>query len=193
MKKKKNPEKKFKGLPFLFAVFILYAVLYFFEPERITVCVRQWGKNLLLLLPVFAFVIFLTALIVYYFPKQKIAKMLKGKSRIKSYNISLLAGIISHGPIFAWYPLLQELQQSGWSKGGLVTFIYGKSVKLTLLPLMIGFFGLGYTLIFSLYISAGALVQGFLFDQIDKHFMKSVAEIPAKNISQKTRTKYKKR
>ncbi len=186
----KNRKSKFKGFPFLLAVLILYIVLYFIKPERITECIYRWGKNFLFLLPVFALVIFLSALVAYYFPKEKIAKMLKGKSRLRGYNISLIAGIISHGPIFAWFPLLHTLQQSGWSKGGLVTFIYGKSVKLTLIPLMIGFFGLRYTLVFSFFISVGALVQGFLFDQIDRYFNQSGRKKTAGSISpEQTRKK----
>jgi len=164
----KQPEQKFKGFVFLGIVVLLYIILYFVDSQKTTESLQYFFKNTLRVLPIFLLVIVLTALINFYFPKGKIIKILQGKSRFRTYIYSLIAGIVSHGPIFVWYPLLNELRQKGISKGTLVTFFYGRSIKLTLIPIMIGFFGQIYTLIFMVYIAIAALLQGVLYDFVDK-------------------------
>ena len=163
-----KPEQKFKGFLFLGIVVLLYLILFFVDSQKTKESLQYFAKNSLKVLPIFLLVIFLTALINFYFPKEKITKILQGKSRFKSYIYSLIAGIFSHGPVFVWYPLLNELRQKGVSKGALVSFFYGRSVKLTLIPIMIGFFGQIYTLLFMVFIAVAALIQGVLYDFIDK-------------------------
>ncbi len=165
MKPSNNQKAKFKGRPFLLIVIVVYIVLYFVKKDKTLESLRHFGKNTLMIIPIFIFVILLTATINYFYPKDKIAKMLKGKAKHKTYLISLLAGIISHGPIFAWYPLLKNMKDKGLSNGAIVIFTYGKAIKLSLLPVMIGFFGQLYTIIFMLYIAIAALVQGYIYDK----------------------------
>ena len=166
--KKKEEKQKFKGIGFMLFVAVLYLILYFFHSDQIQESVKHFGKNLLMLLPIFLLVILLSAIINYFFPKEKIVKMLQKQSTYKTYIYSLVAGIISHGPIFAWFPLLKELKDKGISKGTLITFIYGRSIKITLLPVMLGFFGKWYVIIFIFYLAIGALVQGFIYDRLEK-------------------------
>ena len=154
----------FQGLKFLGFVVVLYIALYVFNSEKTMEALHYFLKNTLSVLPIFLFVILLTAVINYYFPKQRIAKMLQGKSKISTYSVSLVAGIISHGPVFVWYPLLKNLKEKGLQDGALITFLYGRSIKLTLLPVMIGFFGQLYTIIFMLYIAVAAVLQGLLYE-----------------------------
>jgi len=166
MKASDKQQKKFQGTKLLAVVIILYIVLYFFKQEKTIESLKHFGKNTLSIIPIFIFVIFLTAVINYYYPKQKIAKMLQGKSSAKTYFISLIAGIISHGPVFAWFPLLKDLKDKGVKEGGLVTFFYGRGIKLTLLPVMISFFGQLFTLIFVAYIAVAAVLQGIIYEKI---------------------------
>jgi len=165
---KKPVEARFQGIKFLTFVLVLYLILYFIDSDKTLKALHYFLKNTLSVIPIFLFVILLTAVINYYFPKQRIAKMLQGKSRFRTYTVSLLAGLISHGPVFVWYPLLKNLKDKGLTNGALVTFLYGRSIKLTLLPVMIGFFGQLYTFIFILYIAIAALIQGVLFEVIYK-------------------------
>ena len=168
MKKSDNPEKKpqFQGLKLFGFVVLLYIVLYFYKIDKIIESLHHLGKNTLQIIPIFIFVIFLTAVINYYYPKQKIAKMLQGKSATKTYVVSLIAGIISHGPVFAWFPLLKDLKDKGVKEGGLVTFFYGRGIKLTLLPVMISYFGQLYTIIFIGYIAVAAVLQGIIYEKL---------------------------
>ncbi len=160
--------KGFQGIYFLAFVILLYIVLYFINTSKTIESLRHFIKNTLSVIPIFGVVILLTAIINYYFPKERLAKILQGKSKTNTYLLSLLAGAISMGPLFTWYPLLKNLKEKGLQDGALVTFIYGKSIKLTLLPVMIGFFGQLYTIIFMLFIAIAALVQGVLFEVFNK-------------------------
>ncbi len=165
---KSSRKPKFKGVIFMIIVFLIYFVLFFFQKQIVFDSIRHFVKNILMIIPVFAIVIFMTAILNYYFPKERIAKLFKEKSKIKTYMMSLLAGIVSHGPIIAWFPFLKDVSESGLSQGNLITFIYGRGVKLTLLPVMIGFFGAKYTFIFITYLALGALLQGFVYDKFVK-------------------------
>ncbi len=160
----------FQGLKFLGIVGLVYLILIFVNKEKTIQSLHYFAKNTLSVLPIFLFVIFLTAIINYYFPKERIGKMFQGKSSLRVYSISLLAGIISHGPVFVWYPLLKNLREKGVHDGALVTFLYGRNIKLTLLPIMIGFFGQLYTVIFMIYIAVAAIIQGLLYMALDKFF-----------------------
>ena len=175
MKELNKPEQKsgFQGLKFFGFVVALYIILYLFNNDKTLEALHYFIKNTLSVLPVFLFVILLTAVINYYFPKQRIAKMLQGKSKFRTYSVSLLAGIISHGPVFVWFPLLKNLREKGLQDGALVTFLYGRSIKLTLLPVMIGFFGQLFTLIFMGYIAVAAILQGLLFEFVKNFGSKS--------------------
>jgi len=169
---KAGQKKGFQGVQFLAVVILIYIVLYFVNQDKTLESLQHFVKNTLSVLPIFLFVIFLTAVINYYFPKERIGKMFQGKSKFRTYTISLLAGIISHGPVFVWYPLLKNLREKGVQDGALVTFLYGRNIKLTLLPIMIGFFGQLFTIIFMVYIAIAAIIQGLLYTAIDQFFEK---------------------
>ena len=161
---KSKQEPGFQGLKFLSFVAVLFFVSYLYDKSKTYEAFHYFIKNTWSVLPVFLFVIILTAIINYYFPKQRIAKMLQGKSRFRTYTVSLLAGIISHGPVFVWYPLLKNLKDKGLQDGALVTFLYARSIKLTLLPVMIGFFGQLFSLVFMAYIAIAAILQGIIYE-----------------------------
>ena len=156
-------EQGFKGIKFLGFVILLYLLLYFINAHKTIESLKYFIINTIKILPVFILVIFLTAVFNYYFPKERISQMLQGKPRWQTYIFSLLAGIISMGPVFAWYPLLKNLRDKHLENGALVTFFYAKSIKLTLLPIMIGFFGQLFSIIFMIYIALAALLQGFIY------------------------------
>jgi uncharacterized membrane protein YraQ (UPF0718 family) len=157
---------KFQGVKFLIFVIALFIILFFIDENQTLKSIHLFIKNTLSVMPIFILVIILTAIFNYYFPKQKIAKLLEHQSKWRTYLASLIAGIISHGPIFVWFPLLKNLKEKGLPDGALVTFIYGRSIKLTLLPIMIGFFGLLFTVIFICYIAFAAVIQGLLYQFI---------------------------
>ena len=63
---------------------------------------------------------------------------------------SSLAGILSMGPIYAWYPFLVSLREKGASAFHLANFLGHRAVKPVLLPVMIAYFGWRFALAFTL-------------------------------------------
>lgn len=155
---------EFKGVRFLGLVVLLYIVLFFITPDDTAAALHKSGTILLKLLPIFVVVILLSGLVNYFLNPGQIVKHFGKDSGLKGWLYALLAGVISHGPMYAWYPMLQEMRRHGLRDGLVAAFFYARAIKLPLLPLMIDYFGLLFTAVLSLYILAGALAQGKLIE-----------------------------
>jgi hypothetical protein len=70
------------------------------------------------------------------------------------------------GPIYAWYTALAELQQKGMRTAFVATFLYSRAVKIPLLPLMIYYFGPGYTIVLCLYLMVFSVINGILIETL---------------------------
>jgi uncharacterized membrane protein YraQ (UPF0718 family) len=157
---------KFKGVKFLMAVLVLYAVVAALHHEKLITALEKSGMVLVKIGPILLIVIFLTAMINYFFDPKDAAVHLGDKSGLKGWLIALAAGIASHGPMYAWYPMIEDLKRHGLRDGLVATFFYARAVKVPLLPIMIDYFGLTFTAIITVYTLIAAVVQGILIDQI---------------------------
>ena len=155
---------KFKGLKFLLFVVALFILVSIFDFENIAKIMDKIGNMLFRILPIFALVITLTALINYFLKPEKIMKYFGEDSGIKGIFYTLLGGIISHGPMYAWYPMLDDMRKHGLKFGLIAAFMYARAVKLPLLPFMVGLFGLPFTIIVNIYILIFAVFQGKVID-----------------------------
>jgi uncharacterized membrane protein YraQ (UPF0718 family) len=81
---------------------------------------------------------------------------------------ALAAGIISHGPMYAWYPMLEDLRGHGMRDGLIVVFFASRTIKIPLLPMMVDYFGWPFTLVLSCYILVGSLLQGWLLEFFER-------------------------
>lgn len=157
---------QFKGAKFFILVVFVYLVLFFINSEKTVAALQQGNSLLLKLLPVFLTVIVLTAVINYFLRPQQIVKHFGQESGIMGWFYALFGGVLSHGPMYAWYPMLQDMKSHGLRDGLIVTFLYARAIKLPLLPLMIDYFGLIFTTVLLIYILVGAYVQGRLMEYI---------------------------
>lgn len=154
-----------KGKNFLLVIIAIYAILLIFFPLKAEIALKEAGSLLVKISPILLLVIILTALINYFTNPQQLSKNLSEDSGIKAWLITLLAGILSHGPMYAWYPLIKELKQKGLRNSLIAMFFYARAVKLPLLPIMIDYFGLEYTIILNLYIIIGSILQGLIIEK----------------------------
>lgn len=155
-----------KGKNFLFIIVGLYAILFIFFPFKAEIALKESGILLFKISPILILVILLTALINHFINPKELSKHLSEDNGIKAWVIALSAGILSHGPMYAWYPLIAELKQKGLRDSLIGMFFYARAVKLPLLPIMIGYFGLEYTIILNLYIIIGSVLQGLIIEKI---------------------------
>lgn len=96
----------------------------------------------------------------------RVAKNLGRGAGIKQKLLAAMAGIISTGPIYAWYPMLKDLREKGAGHSLLAIFLVNRAVKPLLLPVMVSFFGWIYVLFFTLLVMAGSLGVGFIMDSL---------------------------
>jgi len=143
---------------FLICMIGIYGVLLIATPDRALAALGASGRVLLqVALPLcVAFVVmFLLNLLV----KPAHVSRLAGRGAgIKGVVLSTAAGILSMGPIYAWYPLLNALREKGASNFHLANFLSNRAVKPFLLPLMIFYFGWVFTLALTVLTVLGALL-----------------------------------
>jgi len=167
---KKQPDKAFvfRGKYFFLVVLILYGVLFFESSQSALLAAQKSVGIMVKILPVFVVIIVFTALINYFLQPGQIAKHLGQGGGYRGWLWALAAGVISHGPMYAWYPLIEDLRNHGMRDEFIVVFFASRTIKIPLLPMMIDYFGWIFTLVLSFYILIGALVQGWLFEVMEQ-------------------------
>jgi uncharacterized membrane protein YraQ (UPF0718 family) len=134
---------------FLAAVLALYLLVFLFSRQQALDAVAIDLRIVLqMVLPLFiAFTIML--IINLYVGPKKIIALMGTRIGISGVFFSSLAGIISMGPIYAWYPMLKGLKEKGVPIFYLGNFLGNRAIKPFLLPVMISFFGWTYTILFN--------------------------------------------
>ncbi len=163
-------EKSNSGWYFLFAVLTLYMVAYLFSPEKILSSLDFFSALILKLVPVFVLIFALLAFANYFVKPKLLAAHMGHDSGPKGWILAVLAGIISTGPIYMWYPLLNDMQKHGVRNGLLSAFLYARAVKVPLFPILILYFGLTYTVLLSAAIIIAAPLQGLLTEKLMELF-----------------------
>ena len=168
MSKQKKPFA-FRGKYLLLVVLVLYVLLFVSNSDAALAALQKSGAVLADVLPIVAGVILFTAVLNHFLRPAQIAKHLGRESGIKAWAWAVAAGVVSHGPMYVWYPMLKELRSHGMRDGLIATLFAARVIKLPLLPLMIDYFGMSFTLILSFYILTGALVQGWLIELMERN------------------------
>jgi uncharacterized membrane protein YraQ (UPF0718 family) len=154
--------KKILARMFIFPVCVLvcYGMLCTIDPHKALMAMRTSGNLLLYIaLPFVLVFVIMLALNLFVKPAQIVGLFGNGL-RIKGIVLSLVAGIISMGPIYAWYPLLKNLREEGAGTGPIAIFLYSRAVKPFLLPVMIAYFGWVYVVILTLLTVFGSIAIG---------------------------------
>ncbi|MEJ2454067.1 MAG: permease [Candidatus Thiodiazotropha sp.] len=86
-------------------------------------------------------------------------------SGVKGWLVAIIGGILSVGPVYPWYALLKDLRAKGMRTALIAVFLYNRGIKLPLLPLMIHYFGLAYTIILALYLTIFSLLAGVIMER----------------------------
>lgn len=152
---------------FLAAVVALYAVCAAFAPDVALRALSHTWQSLHHMLPVLALVFVLMVVFDVLLNPQRIAQHL-GREGARGWLLALAAGILSAGPIYAWYPLLAELIAKGMRASTAAVFLYARAIKLPLLPLLFHYFGTAYSVVLSLYLAGFALISGLVMERLDR-------------------------
>jgi uncharacterized membrane protein YraQ (UPF0718 family) len=156
--KKKIPRQTL----FPLAVLGLYLVLWCVAPEKTVMAVQKsMGIFSHILGPLLLVFLFMIGLNLFLKPAN-IARFLGKEKILKMEMLAVVAGIISAGPIYAWYPILKDLREKGVKHSLLAVFLVNRAIKPFLLPVMISIFGWLYAVILTMFIIAGSLLVGFI-------------------------------
>ena len=147
---------------FALVVIIIYITSFVLVPEKTLAALgKSWEVGKQVAGPVsLAFVMML--LLNRFLSPAVAVKYLGRQAGMKGILLSSLSGILSMGPIYAWYPLLGTLKGKGVSTFHLANFIACRSIKPVLLPLLIAYFGWYYSSLFIAVNLIGALLAAGL-------------------------------
>jgi len=138
------------------------------DPHKAMMAMRTSGNLLLTVtLPLVLVFVIMLALNLFVKPAQIVRLFGKGL-RIKGIVLSVVAGIISMGPIYVWYPLLKNLREEGAGNGPIAIFLYSRAVKPFLLPVMIAYFGWVYVVILTLLTVFASIAIGWFMSVLMK-------------------------
>jgi uncharacterized membrane protein YraQ (UPF0718 family) len=164
MDKKRKLSKRMPSIQLVFSLSVLglYLALWHVAPEKTIVALRSSiGILFHVLLPLGMVFLIMIGLNAFLKPPD-LAKLLGKGTAIPRNLFSAAAGIISAGPIYAWYPILKDLREKGAEHSLVAVFLVNRAVKPFLLPMMISLFGWTYVLALTFLTIAGSLFVGFV-------------------------------
>ena len=142
-------------------VLVFYGILFAIDPNKALMALKTSG-NILLYIALPLALVFVVMLVLNLFVQPAQIARLFGKGvGIKGITLSVAAGIISMGPIYAWYPLLKKLRDEGAGTGPIAIFLYSRAVKPFLLPVMIAYFGWAYVVILTVLTVFASIAIGY--------------------------------
>ncbi|MBN2795926.1 MAG: permease [Clostridia bacterium] len=160
---KKNKQNNKNSLFFMIGMLVIYIVLYALGDDKINDAIVYVYEILKDLLPILVLVyVFMAAM--SFMNEKKLRKTIEKAPSWFKYVMMSVLGTLSHGPIYAWYPFLKDLNEKGISKGNAASFLYARGIKLTLLPMLISFFDFKFAMILSVVTFIFALIQGIMID-----------------------------
>jgi len=157
------------GIYFMIFVLAVYFLISLFNIDLIFSSLQFSFLIFKNILPAFILIFILMIIINYYIHPKQVDNLIGKSAGIKRWAFAVIGGIISTGPIYLWYPLLKDLNKRGVSHGFIATFLYNRAIKIPILPLFIFYFGIEYAVVLMIVMILASLVQGFIFEAIEKH------------------------
>jgi uncharacterized membrane protein YraQ (UPF0718 family) len=149
------------GVLFLFFMLLIYGIFFLFVPEKTQSALRESvkiGINILWpLLIVFGVMMVLNGFI----HPGKVVGLVGEKAGFPGLLLAAAGGILSMGPIYAWYPFLKDMKAKGAGPKPIAVFLGNRAVKPALLPVMVAYFGWLYTSLLTIFTFMGALAVGY--------------------------------
>ena len=165
MTKKVSEQSRFPQY-FLLSILIIYAMVYFYNTSIFAISVESMIRILWSIIPTLILVLAFLVIFNYFAEPKKLSEYFGKQAGIGAWFIAVIAGIISAGPIYMWYPLLSELQEKGVKNGLLAAFLYNRGIKIPLIPVMVVYFNWVFILILFILMTIVSIIQGLILDKI---------------------------
>ena len=141
---------------------VIYVILFVMLPDKASLALRNSSRVFLNILVPLCLVFILMLILNLFLKPGHIVRFVGKEAGIKGTLLSIIAGIISMGPIYAWYPLLKDLREKGAATSLIAIFLGNRAIKPFLLPLMISYFGWAYVLILTILTCFGSFAAGYI-------------------------------
>jgi len=167
----KNPSQNAKqrgygGWWFLAVVLVIYIITALFDRDLVLLSITFFSGLIVKVTPVLLLVFGLIFLFNYLLNPQLIQSYLGAKSGMKGWLLAIVGGILSTGPVSAWYVMLSDLRRQGMTTSLAAVFLYSRAVKLPLLPMLVYYFGLQYTFVLSVYLIGFSIINGLIMGRM---------------------------
>jgi uncharacterized membrane protein YraQ (UPF0718 family) len=160
-----KPKKTNVAWFFLIAVLVMYGVLAFVNMQLFTSSLTFFFNLVIKLIPIFIIILGLMIVTNYFITPQLIMKYFNAPG-VKKWFFVVVAGILSTGPIYMWYPLLADLRDKGVKHGFIATFLYSRAIKIWLLPVIVFYFNIQYVIVLTLVMIVFSCIQGITINRI---------------------------
>jgi len=154
------------GIWFLAAVLTLYGFAYMLYPVSTGYAMDRSLALAGRLLPVLGIVVLVLFFSNLLLEREWVRENLGVHSGPRGWFLAAVGGILAAGPVYPWYALFGGLRSKGMRTGLMAVFLYTRAVKLPLLPLLIHYFGLAYSLILFGYLTLLSLPAGLLLERL---------------------------
>ena len=151
---------------FLIAVILLYLILGLWDLQITVAALKVFLDLLKKVLPVLGIVFALIFLSNLLLNPKIVSRYLGRGAKSSAWPVAVVAGILSMGPIYLWYPLLGELKAKGMRDALIAAFLYNRSVKIPLLPVMIYYFGLRVVVILTVFMILFSIANGLIVERV---------------------------
>jgi len=164
MSKKQKPKNRVSWIMLAITV-VVYIITAVFNPHVAMSALEKSYEIIKSIAPIIVVVLFLMAIFSTLVKSKNIVKHIGEGSGIRGWFIAIFGGVLSHGSTYIWYPILAQMRSDGAKDGLLIAFFYARAIKLPWIPVMVAYFGLTFTILLSVYILLGAVLQGIIADK----------------------------
>ncbi|QYZ79461.1 hypothetical protein E2N92_08490 [Methanofollis formosanus] len=167
-----NPEQKGKISPypalFLAVVLLVYAVVFILDPDLAARSLARFAALLRQVIPALVLVFLLLFAVDLFLTPKRVAGALGREAGARGWLIATVVGVVSTGPVYLWFPLLADLRKNGMRPALAAAFLYCRSVKLPLVPLMVYYFGWLYTAVLTVFMLGFSVVVGLATERVEE-------------------------
>ncbi|MEJ2141029.1 MAG: hypothetical protein P8Y24_01520 [Gammaproteobacteria bacterium] len=152
---------------FLVLVLFFYGLVALLDVGLVIKAMNSFTRLLDKVLPVLLIVFILIFVVNLLLEPALVKKYLGHRSGLTGWLAALIGGVLSTGPVYPWYVLLKDLREKGMKTSLAAVFLYSRAVKLPLLPMLIHYFGITYTLVLLGYLILFSIFSGIAMEQIE--------------------------
>jgi len=151
---------------FVIGVVLIYLIVALIDFD---LAKKSWEEFVFLfkkIIPTLVLVFALMFFFNFFLDVKKISRLAGKSAGAKGWLIAVVAGVLSSGPVYMWYPLLADLKEKGMADGLMAAFLYSRAIKIPQMPMLVYYFGMPFTIVLTFYMFLFSIVNGVLVDKL---------------------------